>query len=225
MPSSVATTLQAAISRVMDDLAERIATDGLVALKKTLDEAGASERLKQYEIYSHVSDTAVIFEIVVDADRVVATDPKTMAAIRTEASKLRKQMMAKVTKSFEMGLEGPRRVVRDARAGTTDARSSTRDARSRVGDARRPALDARKRMGTGGSADMDQIENPRGMELTPDGKLAVTLERSTSSGKLGLKIPKDSFQGLLGDFMSRLNDSISVRFASELESIVAGRQP
>jgi hypothetical protein len=199
-------------------MVENLAVQGLRVLKKTLDEAGVPESLKQYEVYSHVSGNSVIFEIIVDADKVMATDPRTMAAISTESSKLRKQMMAKVSKSFEMGSEGPRRVVRDARTGTADARS-------RASDSRKPALDARRRMGTGGSAAMDQIENPRGMELTPSGKLSVTLERSTVSGKFGLKLPKDSFQGIMGEFMTRIEKVLSNRFVEEMSSILASRSP
>lgn len=216
MPNDdIATTLHAAVQRSFDDLMERIASDGLTALKKTLDEAGVSERLKQYEIFSHVAGDAVIFEIVLDTSKVVATDPKTMAAIRSEASKLRQEMMRRVTKSFEMGVDGPRRVVRDARKFQSDARAPLRDARMSARDARKPALDARKSSGD------RLIENPRGMDLTADGKLSVTLERSTKTGKSGFKLPKGPFQGILGDFMDRLHGTIADNFSDVLQGIVA----
>lgn len=217
MPDSTSTTLHAAISRAMDGLIEGIAIDGLSALKKTLDEAGVSESLKQYEIYSHVAGDSILFEIVVDSSKVVATDRKTMEAIRSEASKMRQQMMKRVTKSFEMGLEGPRRVVRDARTAKSDARMPTADARRGAREARRPATDARRQLGD------KRLEGPHGMDLTPDGKLSVTLERSTSTGKLGFKYPKGAFQGIMGDFVDRLQKAVSSGFSAELESILARR--
>jgi hypothetical protein len=177
--------------------------------KQTLDDAGVSERLKGFEVFSHVSGSSVIFELVMDSSKVIAADAKTMAAIREEATNLRKQVMARVTKSFELGPEGPRRVVRDARRMQSDARSSPRDARRGARDARRGAA-------------MDRIlENPRGMEMTPEGKLSVTLERSATTGKTGFKIPKGAFQGILGDFMDRLNGVVADNFSGELQNILS----
>jgi len=214
MSDDISTTLHAAIQRAVGDLTEKMATEGLTALKQALDDAGVSEKLKQCEVFSHVAGDSVIFEIVVDSNKVMATDPKTMAAIREESSKLRQEMMKRVTKSFEMGQDGPRRVVRDARKSQSDARVSTRDARSSARDARHPALNARK-----GPSINRVIENPHGMDLTQDGKLSVTLERSTVTGKSGIKFPKNQFQGIMGDFMNRLNSAVSNNFADALKGI------
>ena len=213
MTDNISTSLDAAVQRAMGGLIEKMATDGLSALKQTLDDAGMSEKLKQYEVYSHVAGDTVIFELVVDSSKVVATDLKTMAAIREEASKLRQEMMKKVQKSFELGAEGPRRVVHDARKFQSDARMSAHDARASARDARHPASDARK------GADK-YIDNPRGMDTTPDGKLSVTLERSTTTGPSGFKIPKGAFQGILGDFMDRLNSAVANNFSDALGSIL-----
>ena len=215
MPDDISTTLHAALQQAMGGLMDKIATDGLSALKQTLDDAGVSEKLRQCEVFSHVAGDTVIFEIVVDSDKVVATDPKTMAAIREEASKLRQDMMKRVTKSFEMSQEGPRRVVRDARKSAIDARNSTRDARNSTRDARHPALSASK------PATSKTIENPHGMDLTSDGKLSLTLERSTVTNKSGTKFPKKAFQGIMGDFMDRLNGAIGNNFSDALETILA----
>ena len=215
MPDSITTTIHAAVQRAMSGIMDGIATDGLVALKQTLDAAGVSERLKQVEIFSHISGKSVIFEIVVDPSVVVATDAKTAAAINEKSSKIQQDMMKQVTKSFEFGENGPRRVVRDARTFQSDARSGARDARSGARDARSGARDAR----SGASVDR-VLENPHGMEMTNDGKLSVTLERSMTVGKSGVKIPEGDFQGILGDFMDRLNAAVSKNFSTELEKII-----
>jgi hypothetical protein len=215
MPGDVSTTLHTALSRAMGSLMDRIAVDGLSALKKTLDEAGVPERLKQYEIYSHVAGDSILFEIVVDSSRVIATDRKTMEAIRSEMSNMREQMMKRVMKSFEIGPEGPRRVVRDARIAQNDVRMRPMDARRGARDARRQILDARRKL------EDKRIEGIHGMDLTPDGKLSVTIERSASAGKLGFKYPKGAFQGIMGDFINRLQDAISNNFSEKLESILS----
>jgi hypothetical protein len=98
-----------------------------------------------------------------------------------------------------------------------DARKSTFDAKHRIKDARYPALDARKKLND------KRIENPHGMSITDDGKLALTIERSVSTGKFGIKLPKNAFQGIMGDFMDRLYDAISNRFSTELETILTKR--
>lgn len=215
MPDEFSISLDAAIGRAADGLTQKLATDGLKALKMSLDAAGVSERLGHYEAYSHISGDSVIFEIVVDSSKVVATDAKTLAALREEMSESRKKDMEKVVKSFELGPNGPRRTVSDARRPTVDARKNPFDARRPATDARRPATDARK-----GSGDR-RIENPHGMKMTQDGKIAITLERSTVTGKFGVKFPSGKFQGVMKDFFDRLHGAISSNFSEELELILA----
>jgi hypothetical protein len=213
MPSDdISTSLHAETQRIIDRLMSNIAKEGLSALKQTLDDSGFSEKLKQYEAYSHVAGDSVIFELVVDSSQVIATDAKTVEAIREQESKARQDMMRRVTKTFELGVSGPRRVVRDARRFQSDARSKTSDARVSARDARTPARDAR----------VDRvIENPRGMDITYDGKMSLTLERSSVVKGSDTTFPKGSFQGLMGDFMNRLNKAATKNFSGELEKIIA----
>ena len=206
MPSDgISTSLHAETQRIIDRLMSNIAKEGLSALKQTLDDAGFSEKLKQYEAYSHVAGDSVIFELVVDSSQVVATDAKTVEAIREQESKARQDMMKRVTKTFELGVDGPHRVVRDARRFQYDARSKTSDARAPARDARAPRV----------------IENPRGMGITSDGKMSLTLERSSVIKGSDMTFPKGSFQGLMGDFMNRLNKAATKNFSGELEKIIA----
>lgn len=215
MPDDISTSLHAALQRYMSDLMDTIASDGLTALKQTLDDAGASERLKQYEVFSHVAGNTVVFEIVVDSSVVVATDVKTAAAIQKEMSKARQMVMKKVTKTFELGLEGPRRVVRDARMFQFDMRTSARDARTSARDARQSARDARSSI-----ADAT-IEDPHGIDMTPDGKMSITLERSVNVKNSIMHLPKGAYQGIMGDFMDRLNQAISTNFSDKLNEIMS----
>lgn len=213
MPSDdISTSLHAEMQRTIDKLMSNIAKEGLSALKQTLDNAGFSERLKQYEAYSHVAGDSIIFELVVDSSQVVATDAKTMDAIREQESKARQDMMKRITKTFELGDDGPRRVVRDARKFKSDAKSQTSDARTSARDARTSARDARTSR---------VIENPHGMDLTSDGKVSLTLERSSVVRGSSTLFPKGSFQGLMGDFMNRLNKAATKNFSGELEKIIA----
>jgi hypothetical protein len=215
--SNIETSIRTQIHRALGGLIESAAKDGLVALRKSLSEAGFVGN--QYEIFSHVTDSSVIFEIVVNSSDIVVTDKKTMDAIETESSKIKEEMMKNVKKSFEITVDGPRRVVNDSRSSVNENR--VKDARKPSRDARSSMMDARNTVaGTQKDTLNPLIENPRGIDVTSDGKLSITIERSTKKTSSGIKFPKNLNQGVMGDFMSRLNDSISDNFSKRFQEIL-----
>jgi hypothetical protein len=65
------------------------------------------------------------------------------------------------------------------------------------------------------------IDNPSGMDMGDDGKLSLTLERSTRKTKSGeFMMPKGELQGLLGKYMEKLNKVIAKNFADELTKVI-----
>jgi len=64
--TSLTTQLRRATEAVRDDIAK----DGLIALKRVLDNAGFSESdyLKDYEVYSHIHGDGILFEILLKLD-------------------------------------------------------------------------------------------------------------------------------------------------------------
>lgn len=219
MPDNVTTSLHAQVQRFISGILDTIASEGLIALKQTLDDAGVTKNI-DYAVLAHTTGDSVIFEITVDSSTIVSDDPITIAYLQKARLELYKQKMKNVTKTFELGLDGSRRVVYDARKTASDARKHAndirrpaRDARVSARDARRPARDAR--------SGVDRtIENPHGMSMTKDGKLSITIERSVIKNKSEIQIPKGVYQGIIGNFIDRVNNIVAEEFVGELEKII-----
>lgn len=213
--ASLATSLSVALDRIVDELVEVIAKEGLVALKRVLDEAGFgdSPHLKDYEVYAHTYGNTIEFEIVLAFEAVVPEDEATRQVLEA-AEQAAAEQEEQSDATFGIGPSGPRRVV--------SSRNALRDARRPARNARRPARDARK-----GSRDRlieKEIANitPRSARVTRDGRLSVALRRSARRVGDDLVMPEGEFQGLIGEFMKRLTAVIASAFAPRLEEIVAG---
>src|SRR4051812_27982057 len=75
MKNDITTSLTAALNQAVQSVSDSIAKDGLVVLRSVLSDAGfnKSEYLKNYEIYVHVGNDGIIFEIVLDIEAVEKT--------------------------------------------------------------------------------------------------------------------------------------------------------
>lgn len=217
MPS-LATSLTTVLDRIVDDLVDVIAKDGLVALKRVLDEAGFGDSpyLKDYEVYAHVYGDTVAFEIVLDFDSVVSDDEAARRVLDEAARRADEESdnadEDQPSATYGMGPSGPRRVT------PTNAK---RDARRPARNARRPARDARKN-----AVDRlveKEVANitPRSARVTRDGRLSVALQRSTKRVNDELVLPQGEFQGIIGKFMKELSSVIGATFASELSQIIS----
>ena len=213
MKLDISTTLTAYLDRVVDDMVHGIAKDGLALLKRILDQAGfaKSPYLKDYEVYAHVLDDVVAFEILLDLEAVVPADQATQQAI--EASQdAGDDTEATATASYGIGASGPQRIV-----GRTNA---LRDARRPARDMRRPARDVRQTA-------LDRLikkeianVTPRSINVNRDGRLSVALKRSTRAVGEETVMPQGQFQGIIGTFLSELTSVISSQFAPGLAEIV-----
>ncbi len=213
MKLDISTTLTAYLDRVVDDMVHGIAKEGLTLLKRILDQAGfaKSPYLKDYEVYAHVLDDVVAFEILLDLEAVVPADQATQQAI--EASQdAGDDTEAVATASYGIGASGPQRIV-----GRTNA---LRDARRPARDMRRPARDVRQTA-------LDRLikkeianVTPRSINVNRDGRLSVALKRSTRAVGEETVMPQGQFQGIIGTFLSELTSVISSRFAPGLAEIV-----
>ncbi len=209
----ISTTLSTYLDRVVDDLLHGIAKDGLVLLKRVLDEAGFAKSpfLKDYQVFSHIIGDVVAFEVLLDIESVVAADALTQQAISASQDEA-DQTDAQASASFGLGPNGPQRIV-----GKTNA---LRDARSPAVDRRRPARDVRET-----SLDRlvkKEIANvtPRSMSVDREGRLSVALKRSTRAASEQTVMPQGEFQGIVGTFLSELTSVISSQFAPGLAGII-----
>lgn len=211
--AGLTTTLHAAAMRVVDQVIDKVAADGLSMLKTVLDDAGfnKSDHLKNYEIYSYVTGKTVTFEITIDSDAVVAADPKTKEMLNKQATEKAKSLAEQASRVYAMSGTGPVRIMFDKRD----------DARKPVNDARVPARDARKRsMGTEKNSVERMTVTPRGMKMTREGRLSITIQRAMEHDARGYTMPDGPAQGILGDYVKRMKDVISSDFGPELEKMV-----
>lgn len=207
--ADIATTVAAAVERAVAAAIDEVAKAGLATLRNVLDQAGFrdSEYLKNYEVYAHVSGDTITFEILLDVEAVVPEDAVTAEAIRTQMSSIED-----AARTFGMASEGPQRIL-----GMRDAR---RDARRPARDARRPARDARTNVRD--RLIKKEVANvrPRSLKVDRAGRLSVALRRSVRNGEQEVTFPQNEFQGILGDFVSRLKKVIATHFMPEISGIV-----
>lgn len=216
--SDFATSLRALLDRAVDASVDAIAKEGLVALKASLDGAGfgRNDKLKDYDVYAHVSGNEITFELQVEFD---ALDDETKETVLRQEPV--QERVRAVARSYAVsGVGGSVTQI----SGRRDARSPARDARKKIHDARRPP--SRVGSATKGAAERLaehelNLRMPRGMSITRTGKLSVALERITQVAEDGsVRLPQGDFQGILGDFMERLEKVVAQRFVPALEEIL-----
>ncbi|HEY8096132.1 MAG TPA: hypothetical protein VIE65_08560 [Methylobacter sp.] len=208
MPVDITTSLTAALQRATDGIIDDIAKKGLVALRKTVEDAGFShsQYLRNYEIFAHIIGGLILFEIVLDVEAVVADDAVTQSAMN-DVSDAAADLAAESDKTFTI-----------SRASLQIRRM--KDVRRPVRNARKPARDARK------DAQDRLVEHelarlaPRSARVTRSGKLAVALKRAIRETKTTVEFPQDKFQGILDDFMGRLKKVVFDTFVPELNEII-----
>jgi len=209
----ITTSLTAYLDRLVDEMVDAIAKDGLVLLKRVLDQAGfaKSPYLKDYQVFAHVIGDVVSFEILLDVEAVVPADEVTRQAMEDSADAGDEQE-AVASSTYAMGPNGPQRLV-----GKTNA---MRDARTPARDARRPARDARKT-----SRDRlieKEVANitPRSARVDRDGRLSVALRRSARTNGEEIVMPQGEFQGIIGTFLREISSIISAKFSPGLSEII-----
>lgn len=224
--SSIATTLTAALLRSVDNVVDTIALEGVTVLKRVLDENGFAENemLRDYEVYAHVSGREITFEILVPAEAFDTEDAQTREAVEQARQQAEEAVHTPGVRTY--GFQPTSRPGR-----LTGRRDARRDARKSHHDARRDArkapqtLTSRKK-----TAQTRLIEHelalhaPRSMKVNRDGKLSLRMSRmveDTPEG--GVRMPKGKFQGVIGQFMEKLETVIAEQFTAELSKLLARR--
>lgn len=208
--SNIATTLYTAMRRASSVVLHDIAKTGVVALKRVLDRSGfpKSEYLKNYEVYSHVVDDSVLFEILVDLDAVQIEDELTKKALQEQSETVNDA-------STTYGVKSGR-----AYAFMKDKRKPARDARKPAKDARKPARDARTNSRDRLVDHEIALHAPRSARITRQGKLSVLLKRSMRETESEVRLPQGDFEGIMKDIMDKLSDVLYQYFIPELQELV-----
>ena len=221
--SDLATSLTTALNRiVVSSVVDDVAKLGLKALKKALDDAGFQkmEKLKDYEVFSHVSGNTILFEIVLDIDS-MDVPPEKLDEASQSAEILESEIDNLVFRTYGL-----------TKGGDVSRISRMKDARSPVQDARRPARDARRPAGRGSMArKVDHaaakaapraLAGMKGIRVTKEGKVSLSFQRTMTKTDEGeTKYPEGKFDGVMKDFMDRLKKVISDVFVPELDQAMA----
>lgn len=214
MSDDITTTLNAALTRMVDQTVDVIATDGLRALKGVLDSSGfpQSEHLKDYQIFAHVARKQIEFEIQLDVDSVVPADESTREAMEVEIPEEMED-----ARTYGWGAEGPQRIVgRPAR----DVRKPARDARRPLRDAGKQNKDARKDAKVRFIEHEIALVNPRRAELDMTKRLKVAIRRTMRETEDKVEMPKGEFEGIIKKIMDELQKVIIDSFVPKLKEII-----
>jgi len=210
----IATPLYTALKRITSGVTDAIAKEGLRALKRVIDAAKfpESEYLKDYDIYAHVMGNEIEFEIVLNIEAVEPADEITKKAMEEEKVTKEEELRRDLAKTYGWNIRGPRR-LRSAKKSLRDARTPLRDARTRTKDARKTSY---HRLMEHEMA----LRNPRSAEVTPEGKLSISLRRTVRETEKEVRLPQGKYQGVIDKFMKNLNKVIAENFAVELQKII-----
>ena len=227
MNNNIITSLTAQLNRAAESIKDSVAKDGLIVLKKVLDESGfqKSEYLKDYEVYSHASDTGITFEIVLQLEAIEGGD------------KIKEIQEAVNNSTEDIEEDASRRTYAIISRGGFNRIARLQDKRSPATNALKPARSALKSSKSYGSAyknaDHRKLEHsianasprvarmPRDMHINKEGKLSIKFSKQTRTTKSGeMNFPKGNFQGIAKKFMDELSQIVASKFIPEIEKII-----
>lgn len=218
MVNSITTSLEAALKRATANIMDDIAVEGLQALRRILEEANFSdsEFLNGYRLFVHVSDSEVVYEILLSGDA-FADEDQVQEEAEFDEKEAQRQALLKAYRTY--GLTRDSRPIRYSQM--RDKRKPAKDARKPAKDARTPARDARK----GAAQRLEEheiaLQSPRSLDVDKLGKLRLNFKRSVRQTTEGMQYPQKSYDGLIGKFVEELKLVIQSSFTPVLETVIA----
>lgn len=221
----ITTPLSLLIDRAVEDSIESIAKEGLVILRRVLDESGFMEDpiLKDYIVTVDIFKDSFEYNIELDSKSVQELSKKKIdeqKAMRDEAGKVKnKDQAKKYVKTY--GLDrfgGPSRI-----GGMSSAKSPARDARTHSTDARKPTKSMKDKRKNSGHRLVEHTINavaPRSMRIT-DGKVSVKFRKETKKTVAKPFImPSSEYDGIMAKFMDKINDLIERKFKPIITTLI-----
>jgi len=222
----ISTSLVAQLERSVDAVLDIIAKDGLQLLQSILrEEFGKSEHLKNYEIFAHVSDGEIEYEIALSPESVEETDQS------EEVTEIRKEAMEAFDKKHEEAIVKTFGVSEDNQVYRI---SSLRDKRKKSQDTKKSSHDTKKKsrsINRGSKA--REFEHkayasaprssgaPRSMEVGKSGKLKINFTRKLRNTRSGVQYPNKDFEGIMKKFVDGMQTIIAEEFIPGLEKIMS----
>jgi len=215
------------LENVADEMLDPIATEGLKALKQILDGSGFADSpaLKDYDLTSSIGNGVVEFVITLNDE---GLESETRRKMRDETKNSYRGKSKQVTglgdadrfvRTYMMRPNGrPERIagMRDARKTRHEGRKFKQDARTIASD--RASKITPKTSGERHVAHQHAAVAPRGMSVE-DGKLRIAMQREIRNSSKTI-MPQGSYQGIMRDFVEKLQKIIVDQFSPVLETIV-----
>ena len=222
--TDITTSLTAQLQRAVEAVADTIAKDGLMALKRVLDGAGfaKSPYLKDYQTYAHVTADGIVFEILLNLEA-VDIDKKVLQEAAQKATEAFENASERTYQVISRG--GFNRVARmkDNRRSIPNALNRPKRTKSNLKQWGDQGY-VRNRFKDSGQRKTDHklaLSAPRDMNINREGRLSVSFQRQTKTTKSGeIHFPQGKFQGLVKKFMDELKQVVLSSFIPELEKIM-----
>ena len=211
MSSDFTTPLRAFFSRTEDRMIDGVAKEGLLVLRRILDESGfsKSEYLKGVELFAHVIGKDIMFEMLLSADSV---EPDGRAAAQDMVEEAMDRAIPDIARTYGLAPE-PARIV-----GMHDARKPVRDARKPARDARKPA--GRKTLDRLLGHEIAQ-HAPRSMRVNRSGKLSISMRRTMREAESGaVHVQPGPLSGIPAAFIEKLKIVLLDKFAPSMAEVV-----
>lgn len=203
------TTLSVLARRAMEAVIDSIAKDGLIALKRILDESGFSDSqyLKDYSVYAHVQGDVVEFEILVSAES-IEESPEVQKEMEQARKEAQEGIEEEAVRTYGLDGKSPVRII-----GKNDARTPALDART-------PARDVRKNAHDRLVEHEVAMRAPRSMSVNRKGKLSLRFNRSIRETSRGFEYPSKKSEGIVSNITTSITDVVTKKFVPELEKII-----
>jgi hypothetical protein len=221
----VTTSLNALLKRAASKSVDGIAKEGLKSLKSVLDSSGfaSSPYLKNYEVFAHVTGGKVTFEIKLNADAVKPADVTAEKDMKQQQETQNNLNEIKDIASRKYGLteRGTQKIYNDSRR---NALKSTKSALKAQKSALKPTKSGTKVAEERLIGHEIAYHAPRSMDLTKDGKLAISFRRSIrQTASSDFHYPKGKFSGIPDKFMKNLQKVVMSKFQPHLVKIMKGK--
>jgi hypothetical protein len=191
------TTVEALVNRAIVQVTDDIATEGLKALRRILIKSGflESEHLKNFELSADISGGVITFNITIEAEA-IEMDEKEQKEQKEREQKLNE------TKSMHKVVEHAIRSYKLVGGRVV-----------KIGDSRSTAAD---RM----AAHTVALRNPRGMKITPTGKLFISLKKSLKKlDTRKFRYPKKGPEGISKNIIDEITKVVLKEFSPEIIKI------
>jgi hypothetical protein len=212
--ADITTTLNAALQRAVNNVADNIAKEGIQAFKNTLDESGLSDspELKDYEVQAHVSGDEVTFELIVNSESVIPVDDNARQALEGMQQQIQ-ILKAIASRTYGMSKRGGVQRLIGRRDGRRDARTPTKEATKPTKSTLKTSSDR--------AVDHEAMaKSPRSMSVEAN-KLIISFRRSTKQTmKDKFVMPRKEFEGIPDVFLQKLKTIIAKRLNPELDKIL-----